>query len=265
MYGKIRKRTYEVLEQASKGDLLSKIVDFFIISLIIFNIVCVILETVGSLHTKYNKLFTNLETFSVIVFTIEYLARIWSCTIEKKFKEPVFGRIRFMFTFLAVVDLLAILPFYLPMLIAVDLRFIRALRLFRLVRVFKIGRYSQSMKNFARVIEDKKEELVISFSIILILIVIASSLMFYVEHEKQPEAFSSIPKAMWWAVTALTTVGYGDVYPITPLGKFLGSLISLLGIGMFALPAGILASGFTEIIRSRRKQKFCPHCGKRLE
>jgi voltage-gated potassium channel len=268
MYQRIKKRTHEILEQAAEGDRSSRFFDVFIMILIILNIAGVILETEESLHNRYNKLFSVFENFSVFVFTIEYLARIWSCTEDgdenkkKRFKRPVVGRIRFMLTFLALVDLMAILPFYLPMIIAVDLRLLRALRLFRLVRLFKLGRYSESITTFAEVIKEKKEELVISLSIVLILIVIASSLMYYVEYEKQPEAFSSIPKSMWWAVTALTTVGYGDVYPITPLGRFLGSVISLLGIGLFALPAGIMASGFTDIIKSKKEESLCRHCGK---
>ena len=129
-----------------------------------------------------------------------------------------------------------------------------------------MGRYSESIKLFGKVLRAKKEELLIVVFAVFILLTISSSLLYYVEHEAQPEMFSNIPAAMWWGVATLTTVGYGDIYPITPAGKFLGAIISLLGIGLFALPAGILSSGFIEEIR-RRKNKIrkCPHCGAKLK
>jgi voltage-gated potassium channel len=161
---------------------------------------------------------------------------------------------------------MAILPFYLPMIITLDLRFIRAVRLFRLVRIFKMGRYSESLRLLENVFKEKKEALLITIFMVFILLVIASSLMYFVENEAQPEVFSSILKAMWWGVATLTTVGYGDIYPVTLIGKILGGAIAILGIGMFALPAGILGSGFVEQIqRTRSKSRVCPHCGKDID
>lgn len=129
-----------------------------------------------------------------------------------------------------------------------------------------MGRYSESMKLFVKVLKAKKEEIFIIIFVIFILLTISSSLLYYIEHEAQPKVFSSIPAAMWWGIATLTTVGYGDVYPITSLGKFLGAIISLLGIGLFALPTGILSAGFVEEIRKRREgEKVCPHCGQNLE
>jgi len=267
MSQKLKKRISEILEVATPGDQLSRIFDIFIITLISLNIIAVILETVESLSSKYMPFFRNFEIFSVVIFTIEYISRIWSCTVNAKFKNPVLGRIRFALTPLLIVDLLAILPFYLrmiiPMIIPFDLRFLRAFRLMRILRMFKIGRYSESLRMFGRVLKAKKEELLIAVFMILILLIISSSLMYFVENEAQPQTFSSIPDAMWWGVTTLTTVGYGDVYPVTPVGKFLGAIIAILGIGIFALPTGILASGFVEEIQKRRtKRIICPHCGK---
>ena len=263
MSQKFKKRIFEILEVATPGDRPSRIFDIFIMTLISLNIIAVILETVESLSSKYMPFFRNFEIFSVVIFTIEYISRIWSCTVNAKFKNPILGRIRFALTPLLIVDLLAILPFYLPMIIPLDLRFLRALRLIRILRMFKMGRYSESLRMFGRVLKAKKEELLIAVFMILILLIISSSLMYFVENEAQPQTFSSIPDAMWWGVTTLTTVGYGDVYPVTPVGKFLGAIIAILGIGMFALPAGILASGFVEEIQKRRtKRIICPHCGK---
>jgi voltage-gated potassium channel len=266
MYQRLKIRTSEILRVAPKGDFVSRAVTGFIVALITLNVLSVILETVKSLSTQYEAFFHNFELFSVIIFTIEYLLRLWTANMEEGYKHPIIGRGKWALTPLAMVDLLAILPFYLPVFIPLDLRFIRALRLFRLFRLLKMGRYSESMKTFGNVIKNKKEELFVTLFGLTILLVIASSLMYYFENAAQPEAFSSIPAAMWWGVATLTTVGYGDVYPITPIGKFLGAIIAILGIGMFALPAGILGSGFVEEMQKKRtKHRVCPHCGEDIE
>jgi voltage-gated potassium channel len=168
-----------------------------------------------------------------------------------------------MITPLALVDLFAILPFYLPMLVHVDFRVIRILRFVRLFRLLKMSRYMRSLHMFGTVVQEKKEELMIAICMVLVILLFAASGMYVIENAAQPEAFSSIPAAMWWGIATLTTVGYGDIYPITPLGKVLGSIIALLGVGLFALPAGILASGFNDVIprRNIRAPHTCPHCG----
>lgn len=214
MNGKVRARIYGILETAAPGDLPSKIFDLFIVGLIFLNIIAVILETVESLSSKYLSLFNAFELFSVGIFTAEYVMRLWTSTSNPKFKHSITGRIRFAVTPLILIDLLAILPFYLPMIIPFDLRFMRALRLFRLFRLFKIGRYSESVRTLGDVFKAKKEELFLAIFGVLILLIVASSLMYYVEGGIQPHAFSNIPAAMWWSVATLTTVGYGDVYPI---------------------------------------------------
>jgi voltage-gated potassium channel len=168
-----------------------------------------------------------------------------------------------------IIDLIAILPFYLPLLLPFDLRVIRAFRLFRLLRVLKLSRYSESMRVLGNVILSKKEELFICIFTGLVLLIVSSSVMYFIESEAQPEKFSNIPEAMWWGVATLTTVGYGDIYPVTPLGRIIGAMVSILGIGMFALPAGILASGFAEEIRRTHERDerdiVCPHCGMEIE
>ncbi|MFQ5707476.1 MAG: ion transporter [bacterium] len=264
---KVNRRIYEILDIASSEDLPSRTFDIFIITLIILNILGVILETVKSLDVKFGHFFSGFDAFSVIVFTIEYLLRLWTCTSQKEFSHPIRGRVRFVVQPIIVIDLMAILPFYLPMFITLDLRFLRALRLFRLFRMFKLARYSESMKTLGNVFRKKKEELVITVFAVFILLIFASSMMYFIESQAQPEVFSSIPASMWWGVATLTTVGYGDVYPITPFGKLLGAVIAILGIGIFALPAGILASGFSEEIekRDRHHGKHCPHCGKEIQ
>jgi len=262
MYNKFRRKVFEVLE-ASAGDSFSKkIFDYFIISLIILNTLFYMFETVDTFAEKYNKIFNIFETFSVIVFTVEYLLRLWTCTFIERFKKPVSGRIKYIFSIYALIDLFAFLPFYLYTLTHVDLIFIRVLRLFRFIRLFKLGRYSDALKVFGRVVKSKKEELVLTMTITLVLIVVSSSFIYIAEHEAQPDKFRNIPESMYWAVTTLTSVGYGDIYPVTLIGKFLTSIISLLGLGMVAMPTGILASAFTKEIK--KDKSVCPHCGKEI-
>ncbi|MGV8175833.1 MAG: ion transporter [Methanothrix sp.] len=259
----LKTRIYGILEP---GDEDSKYFDPFIMGLIVLNVAAVVLETVESIYTPYASLFYAFEIFSVAVFSIEYILRVWSCTANPRFNDPVLGRLRFMITPMALVDLFVVLPFYLPFMIG-DLRFMRAIRLFRLFRVLKLARYSESLQTFVDVLRLKKEELILMFFAIMILLVISSSLMYEAEHEAQPDAFASIPAAMWWGIVTLATVGYGDVYPETAWGRLIGSVVVILGIGLFALPTGVLASGFAEVLArrkeaQRREKMRCPHCGR---
>ena len=212
------------------------------------------------MRLQYEQQFKIFETFSVVIFTIEYLLRLWTANIDPRFTKPFTGNLKFALTPFAIIDLLAILPFYLPFF-GIDLRLIRMIRIFRLFRIFKIARYIKALTLIKNVFYKKKEELVISLVFTLFLLLIASTLMYYIENEAQPEHFSSIPETMWWGIATLTTVGYGDVYPITSMGKILGGVIAIIGIGLFALPTGILASGFSEELSHRKlKVDHCPNC-----
>lgn len=236
--------------------------EVFSISLVLLNVLVVILETINHLHERYCQLFHDFEVFSVMVFTLEYLGRIWTADLNPHFRDSRLPRLRYVFSFMALVDLFSVVPFYLPMVIPFDLRVIRSIRLVRVFRILKVGHYSEELQLFARVFRAKKEELMITGFAGLVLLVVSSTVMYHVENPKQPEAFSSIPQAMWWSVTTLTTVGYGDTFPVTTLGRFLTGLLSTMGIGLFALPAGILGSGFYEEVRIRRqKPVVCPNCG----
>lgn len=252
----LKRRIFLTLEIGSGDDKLARRFDIFLMTMILLNVAAVILETVRPIHDKYREVFIYFEYVSVFVFSTEYLGRVWTCTYMEKYRHPIWGRLKFMFTFLAFVDLLAVLPFYLPLIIAVDGRFLRMLRLFRIVRIFKMGRYSQAFNMITRVVNKRREELLVTLTIVFVMLILASSLMYYVENKAQPDAFKSIPETMWWGVATLTTVGYGDMYPITPLGKLLGAFIAILGVGIFALPAGIIASGFDAEIRRRDQDHY---------
>ena len=248
-----RKRVWKLLEPAEDNDNLSKFIDIFLVNLIFFNILMVILETVDTLYFRYKLWFIYFELFSVTIFSIEYVSRFWSC-VENKTKSETNrkARLRYIFSFSAIIDLIAILPSLLALLFpTVDLRFVRALRIFRLL---KFSRYSNSINTLLIVLWDQRKSLGAAFFILFIVLIISSSGMYIVEKDIQPDKFGSIPQSMWWSIVTLTTVGYGDVYPVTSMGKFFGSIIIILGIGTVALPSGILASAFTEYTRRNQKK-----------
>ncbi|MGB5473858.1 MAG: ion transporter [Gammaproteobacteria bacterium] len=247
----MRSRIYQILEIARADDPASRRFDIFIVLLISLNILALVLESVDEIRTVYFEWFFWFEIFSVIVFSIEYLLRIWSCVESRdpRFREGLAGRLRFALTPMALVDLCAILPFYLGVFFSLDLRFLRALRL---LRIFKLTRYSTAMSSLLKVLRDEAQSFGAAFLILFVIMIIASSGVYLFEHKAQPEAFSNIPEAAWWSVATLTTVGYGDVTPVTIGGKIFGIVIMIIGIGMVALPAGILASAFSDELRQRR-------------
>jgi voltage-gated potassium channel len=237
------------------------------VCLILLNVTVVILETVRGIHAIFLWEFFIIDLVSVIIFTIEYFLRLWVCTLYEEYSHPITGRLRFAVTPYMIIDALAIFPFYLPLIIPVtlvDLRFLRILRLFRILRILKLGRYSDAVNTFHRILTRKKEELLLALSLLFIAMVLASALMYYAEHEAQPEIFASIPHAMWWALVTLATVGYGDVYPVTATGKLLSGVVVIVGIMIFALPTAIFASGFVEETE-RQQEVYCPHCGRKID
>jgi voltage-gated potassium channel len=261
-YFAVRKRVRQILS-AQDGDRAGHAFSIFIVTLILLNVAAMILQSVKAVDAVIHPVFIWFEYFSVIVFSIEYVLRMWSCVEEPQYHRPVLGRLRFAVTPLAIIDLLAVGPFYLPFL-HVDLRMLRMLRIMRIMRLAKLGRYSESIQILGRVFAAKKEQLASTVFILVMLLIFSSCLMYFVEGDTQPDRFSSIPATMWWAVTTLTTVGYGDVCPVTDAGKVVASILAILGIGMFALPTAILGAGFLEELNASKKPTACPHCGKPL-
>ena len=262
-YHELKRRVYRLLT-VGEGDRVARIVDRCIGLLILLNALAVVIATVPGVTDQYSPILYGFEVFSVVVFSAEYVARVWSCTTSERYGAPIGGRLRFAVRPALVIDLFSILPFYLgTVAFASDLRVLRTLRLVRFLRVLKLVRYAETTARFRRVYHRKRDDLVLTAAAASVLLLVASSLMYFAEHGAQPEAFSSIPAALWWGVVTLTTVGYGDVYPVTPVGQLLGGIIAALGVGLFALPASVLASGFIE--DREREQKHCPHCGELLE
>lgn len=257
----IKARIANVLEPTGEPSRAARVVNWLLFGLIAANLVALVLESVESLRAAAPEAFRWFELGSLALFTVEYVLRLWSCTTVPGYEGPIRGRLRFAFTPLALIDLLAILPLVVPAF-GIDLRSGRVMRLFRLFRIAKLARYSKSLRLFARVFQQRRAELVTVCLFVGTLLLLASSLMYYVEHDAQPEAFSSIPATFWWAVATLTTVGYGDVYPITEVGKMLAGIICLLGIGMIALPTSILGAAFVKELGAGPRR--CPHCGHEL-
>lgn len=264
MLERLKYRIYDILVETDDGETIDRVVAVILLILIFINTAAVVLETVDEYRMFYGSIFDAVEWVSIAVFTVEYVLRLWIAPLNPKYSKPVTGRIKYAFSLMALVDLLSIIPAFLPFIFPADLRVIRFLRTFRLFRLLKMSRYVESLNTLDNVVRAKKEELTVTAAMILMLLLFSSSLIYLVENEVQPDKFPSIPAAMWWGVATLTTVGYGDIYPVTAIGKIFSGFIAFLGIGMFALPTGILASGFAEEInknRNKRKTCLCPHCG----
>ena len=246
---KTRRRIHYLLD-AGGSDLASRIVHRFLIALVIASISVVVLETVPDLAMRFGTLFTIIEITAVVVFTLEYLLRLWSAPDHTPYSELTPGQARwsFVLTGSALIDLLSIVPFYLAIFVPADLRI---LLLFRLLRFFKLARYSPGMRSLMAALEAERKALFASAVVLFGLVLIAAAAMHLVEHEAQPDRFGSIPESMWWAIVTLTTVGYGDVVPITVAGRIVAGFTMLAGLMMLALPIGIVANAFAEEIHRR--------------
>jgi voltage-gated potassium channel len=267
MYHATKKKIHILLHPELGNTRWDKILNAFIITLIILNITAVMLETVPSIHEPYKEFFHIFDLASVIIFTIEYVLRVWSSNHDPRYSHSVHGRLRYMMSTDALIDLLAILPFYVHIFVGFDLRVIRIFRLFRFLRLFRLTAYMKSARMVKNVFKTRANELKLSLVLILFFIIMASCLLYFAEHTAQPAVFSSIPATIWWAVVTATTVGYGDMVPITVVGKVLTGIIALSGLAVFALPAGIITAGFLEEMRKMKNPKIhvCPHCGKPLD
>lgn len=250
----LRKRTAELLEAHRGAGGWGHVVDAFLVTLILLNVTAAILQTVPSLGMQYTQKFSQFEAFSVAVFTVEYLLRMWSCVDGPDGQKQ--GRLRWVLSPMGIIDLVAILPFYIFLFIPdsdMSLLMLRIFRGLRLLRIFKLTRYSSALDVLFSVLKKEARVLAVTTSILVIVLILASWGIYALERSVQPDTFRSIPAAMWWAVVTLTTVGYGDVVPLTIGGKVFAGLISLVGIGMMALPAGILAAGFSSEVHRRTR------------
>lgn len=247
----LRRRLYYLIEANHPDHPEGRVFDICMVLLIVANVLAVILETVPDLKAAHGRTIHLFDRISVAIFTVEYLARLWVAVEHAPVARHghVMGRLRFAMGPFLIIDLLAIAPFYLSLIIpAADLR---VLRVFRLLRMLKLARYSPGLDTLLRVLSEERRALGGALVVMLGLLIVCSTLVFHVEHDVQPEKFASIPDAMWWGLATLTTVGYGDVVPVTPVGKLIGGLMMIFGLGMFAIPIGIMASAFSRDIHQR--------------
>jgi voltage-gated potassium channel len=259
---KLKNTVYRILESTTGDRGIGRKVAFAFILVILINVVFAILETEPDLFERYGRLFDIVAIVSILLFSAEYVLRLWSCSVEPKY-QGVFGHIRYMLTPMAIIDLISIAPFYF-LVFGWDIRIVMIIRFSRIIWMLKLGRYSKAVRMFGRVIRSKKEELFVAYFILFVLLIFLSSLLFVAEHQAQPDKFASILSSLWCGIMTITTVGYGDLYPVTPFGKVIAGLLACSGIALIALPAGIFTSGLVaEMNRSRNEDgQTCPHCGK---
>jgi voltage-gated potassium channel len=246
----LRRRLAKELDPKLKGTVGLSVTNKMIIVLILFTLFMAILATESSFYAEHIKMFKIMAWIFSGLLVLEYVLRLWVCVENPKYRS----RWHYMFTLSALLDLMVVLVFLLTNL-GVEGFLLRISSLLRLLRIARLGHYSLAINNVKFALIERKDELLLSLGIALIILLLSSTAMFFVEGAIQPEKFGSIPRAMWWSATTLTTVGYGDVYPITPLGKFIASITAIAGIGLIAMPAGILANSFSDAIQRSKKSK----------
>ncbi|MCL2489977.1 MAG: ion transporter [Propionibacteriaceae bacterium] len=239
----MRQRIYSVIKDQS-DTVFGRVFTVVMSLLIIVNVIFVLVDTLSHEPTFLADASRGVEVGSVSIFTLEYLLRLWTADFIYPSLGPAKARLRYVRSSMAIIDLLSILPFYLPAVIPMDLRILRVLRLVRLVRVFKLGRYSSALETIGRVLKRSAAALVSAVSIVVLLLIVSSVLMYYAENDAQPLKFTSAFSGLWWAMTTITTVGYGDLAPVTVLGQVFGAIIELLGVALVAIPTGIISAGF---------------------
>ena len=300
LYSDFKRNVFKIIQPSvdpANDCLLSRIFDSVIMTLIVFSVLSVFICTFNVPDWLF-RILIRIEFISIIIFTVEYALRIWTANLLYPGLNPVRARIRYIVSPLAIIDLISILPFLVPVLHTYNLVGVRIFRLVRLLRIFKLNRYSDALASIGEVFRKRSQQMIASTFFVFIILLLASLLIYYAEHDAQPEQFGNAFSGLWWAVATLTTVGYGDIYPITPLGRFLGAIIAILGIGVVAVPTSILSAGFMESLEKQiseaeaaekakdEKQnaeaadghahpsgsadsefeppQYCPHCGKKL-
>ena len=246
-----RDRLLEILDKGRADDTVSKICDYFLSILIILNLVSICLESIGSIDSAFGHLFYIFEIFSLVIFTTEYFLRIWVAASNSEAANSILERrLKYIFSLTGLIDLIAILPGILQFVgVGLDLRW---LRIMRLIRLLKISHYTSAFDDLFEVLIEERKPLAATLYLLLVAIFFSSSCLYLIEGDVQ-SSFVSIPESMWWSVVTLTTVGYGDVSPITPLGKFIGALTSIIGVLTVAMMTGIVSSAFTSKLSSKRE------------
>lgn len=236
----------------------ARYVNYVLTALIVANALFVALETVPELWAAYGPAFHAFEAASTLVFAVEYAARLWVCTEQEHLARPVAGRLRYALQPLPLLDFIVVATYWLP----VDLRFLRVARMVRLLKVLRLDGLDASLTAIGRGLQRRAPLIAMAVTMMLVCIYASAALVFQLEHAAQPQVFTSIPATFWWALETLTTIGYGDMAPVTPLGKLCVGLIAVFGIGIFALPTAIVTAVILEAGSQPAAPAHCPHCGK---
>lgn len=260
----MKKEVFEIIEIKNGKGIIKKQFDYVVVVAIIISILVSIIETFN-ISKELNIYLYIIQAITIAFFTVEYILRIWTA----KYLYPELGeakaRFKYIFSFWGIIDFLAFFPFYIPLdLFPNGIMALRLLRVMKILRLFRINRYYDGLNVITAVLKEKKNQLISSVFVIFVLMLAASMFMYELEHSAQPEAFNNAFSGFWWASSALLTVGYGDIYPITTAGKIVGIIIEALGVGLVAIPTGIISAGFIENLNKSKKAKYCPHCGEKL-
>jgi len=263
----MQRRLYRLLE--TTDHVAGKIIDLTILSMILLSITLFALDTVAELNQQYGEIFEQIQRTLVILFTVEYVLRLFAAGGKPDSRGSAKEALAYAISFFGLIDLIAILPFYLE---ATGFLAFRSLRVLRLLRLFKLARYDTSLDLLVAVMRSRASQLVVCLIASGVVMFVAATGIYFAENEAQPQAFASIPGSLWWAMVTLTTVGYGDAYPVTVLGKLFTSVICIVGLGVLAIPTGIISSGLVEEMDKRREREKsekaggpkCPHCDRPL-
>jgi len=247
----LRAQVFALFNTTPHSHNVNKYIDSVVILAVLVSVVCIVLETVQEVNQVWSAEFHILDLITVFIFSVEYVLRVYSCCELEEFQKPFKGRLKYMTSASALVDLIAVCPFYIDIFLSksLDLRF---LRIFRLTRLLKLTRYTGTLNTLVKAVQREKYVLLAAAFMMFLMIILTASLGYLFEHDAQPDKFESIPTSMYWAVVTLASVGYGDITPITPLGRFMTVIVSFVGIGIFAIPAGLMASSFTDQLRLDR-------------
>ena len=256
----LRAQLFHILHKPSPQNPLARHVNYFLTFLILSNALCVTLETIPSLGSTYQTLFIIFENISTALFAIEYFTRIWVCVEQERYAAPVTGRIRYALNPLPILDLIVISTFWLP----IDLRFLRIARIVRLLKVLQLEEFHEALERISTGLAKRRQLIIVSVMLMLLSIYASSAMVYQLEHATQPDVFSSIPATLWWALETLTTIGYGDMIPVTGAGRLFAGLISVFGIGVFALPMAIITAVILEAgsTNTHAPTPVCRHCGR---
>jgi voltage-gated potassium channel len=265
-----RKRIFEIIQIGKDTDKFSRLFDFIIVGLILINIALSLCLTFDELN-KYEKIFHIIEIITVICFSAELILRLWTADLLYN-KNRIVSAVRYLISFNGLIELFSIIPFFMPLFFPKGVIAFRMLRVIRILRIFQANSYSDAVTTIIIVLKRKRSQLLSSMIIIFIIMLMSSLVMYGFEHEAQPDVFKNAFSGIWWSTSTVLTVGYGDIYPVTLMGKVASIIITFLGVGMVAIPTGILSAGFTEYMSEQRETKkkkkkslYCPNCGDKLE